>query len=129
VFQLKQVKDIETRLELTGKHDLMDNIQVDLIFSFISFLTRLSPPQMYLLGLPNKLGPLGYLALHHVLEDAEDEEDEEAEVAVEQVLPYNGNISLLLLLLLSPLDPSGACHCQNLPAQQGLHRPCPPPLD
>ena len=23
--------------------------------------------QLYLLGLPNKLGPLGFLALHHVL--------------------------------------------------------------
>ena len=30
--------------------------------------------QLYLLGLPNKLGPLGYIALHHVL-DAADEED------------------------------------------------------
>ena len=31
--------------------------------------------QLYLLGLPNKLGPLGFLALHHVLT-----EEEEADV-------------------------------------------------
>ena len=29
---------------------------------------------MYLLGLPNKLGPLGYIALHHVLDGADEEE-------------------------------------------------------
>ena len=27
---------------------------------------------MYLLGLPNKLGPLGYIALHHVLDGADE---------------------------------------------------------
>ena len=29
---------------------------------------------MYLLGLPNKLGPLGYIALHHVLDNADEPE-------------------------------------------------------
>ena len=29
---------------------------------------------MYLLGLPNKLGPLGYIALHHVLDNADEQE-------------------------------------------------------
>merc|ERR1712037_114896 len=46
---LIQVEDIEMRLEMKKPHDLMDHIQ------------------LYLLGLPNKLGPLGFLALHHVL--------------------------------------------------------------
>merc|ERR1711936_1458317 len=46
---LMQVNDIEMRLEMKKPHDLMDHIQ------------------LYLLGLPNKLGPLGFLALHHVL--------------------------------------------------------------
>jgi len=46
---LIQVDDIEMRLEMKKPHDLMDHIQ------------------LYLLGLPNKLGPLGFLALHHVL--------------------------------------------------------------
>merc|ERR1719341_2169121 len=46
---LIQVDDIEVRLEMKKPHDLMDHIQ------------------LYLLGLPNKLGPLGFLALHHVL--------------------------------------------------------------
>merc|ERR1719474_1967035 len=55
---LVQVTDIETRLEMKKPHDLMDHVQ------------------LYLLGLPNKLGPLGFLALHHVLT-----EEEEADVA------------------------------------------------
>ena len=29
---------------------------------------------MYLLGLPNKLGPLGYIALHHVLDSGDEEQ-------------------------------------------------------
>merc|ERR1719474_414707 len=57
---LVQVPDIETRLEMTKPHDLMDHVQ------------------LYLLGLPNKLGPLGFLALHHVL--TEEEEVDAAEV-------------------------------------------------
>ena len=35
---------------------------------------------MYLLGLPNKLGPLGFIALHHVLDGADEEEEEEGEI-------------------------------------------------
>merc|ERR1719357_1444405 len=50
---LVQVTDIETRLEMKKPHDLMDHVQ------------------LYLLGLPNKLGLLGFLALHHVLTDEE----------------------------------------------------------
>merc|ERR1719153_553553 len=55
---LVQVPDIETRLEMTKRHDLIDHVQ------------------LYLLGLPNKLGPLGFLALHRILT-----EEEEANVA------------------------------------------------
>jgi len=47
------VPDMEKKLELDDDYDLLDNIQ------------------LYLLGLPNKLGPLGYIALHHVLEGEE----------------------------------------------------------
>ena len=53
-----QVANIETRLEMKKPHNLMDHAQ------------------LYLLGLPNKLGPLGFLALHHVLT-----EEEEVDVA------------------------------------------------
>ena len=36
--------------------------------NFLVALTTHRPLlQLYLLGLPNKLGPLGFLALHHVL--------------------------------------------------------------
>merc|ERR1712059_55989 len=55
---LIQVEDIDSKLDLKQKHDLLDNIQ------------------LYLLGLPNKIGPLGFLALNHVLEEEEDDEDE-----------------------------------------------------
>merc|ERR1712243_350306 len=58
---LIQVNDIEKRLEMKKPHDLMDHIQ------------------LYLLGLPNKLGPLGFLALHHVLTT------EEVDVAASKV--------------------------------------------
>lgn len=51
---LGQVNNINAKLELSAPKDLMDNIQ------------------LYLLGLPNKLGPLGFMALHHVLEDEEE---------------------------------------------------------
>jgi len=53
---LVKVPGLEDKLGMTSDYDLLDNIQ------------------LYLLGLPNKLGPLGYIALHHVL-DAADEED------------------------------------------------------
>merc|ERR550519_2770368 len=59
------VPDIETKLEMEAPHDLLDHVQ------------------LYLLGLPNKLGPLGFLALHHILE----EEEEEKEVAAPEPTP------------------------------------------
>ena len=48
---LSRVEGIDSKLELSEEQDLMDNIQ------------------MYLLGAPNKLGPLGFFGLQHVLED------------------------------------------------------------
>merc|ERR1719191_994296 len=50
---LSQIPALATKLELEKEYDLLDNVQ------------------LYLLGLPNKLGPLGYIALHHVLEGEE----------------------------------------------------------
>merc|ERR1711970_519531 len=47
---LAEVPEIADKLDFVDEYDLEDNIQ------------------LYLLGLPNKLGPLGYIALHHVLE-------------------------------------------------------------
>eukprot|EP00092_Neocalanus_flemingeri_P081146 GFUD01101289.1.p1 GENE.GFUD01101289.1~~GFUD01101289.1.p1 ORF type:complete len:148 (-),score=51.15 GFUD01101289.1:321-764(-) len=47
---LSQVPELSAKLEFSSEYDLRDNIQ------------------LYLLGLPNKLGPLGYFAMHHVLE-------------------------------------------------------------
>ena len=41
--------------------------------------------QLYLLGLPNKLGPLGYIALHHVLED-DGEDGKSVDLVVEPVV-------------------------------------------
>merc|ERR1712228_176402 len=52
---LVQVPEIATKLNLEKDYDLLDNIQ------------------LYLLGLPNKIGPLGYIALHNALEG--DDED------------------------------------------------------
>ena len=45
--------------------------------------------QLYLLGLPNKLGPLGYIALHQVLEELEDAEGdgEIVDIKVEPAAP------------------------------------------
>jgi len=54
---LIQVPEISSKL--SKEYDLLDNIQ------------------LYLLGLPNKLGPLGYIALHNVLEDEDEEQKEE----------------------------------------------------
>merc|ERR1712142_1001763 len=45
---LSQIPALATKLELEKEYDLLDNVQ------------------LYLLGLPNKLGPLGYIALHNV---------------------------------------------------------------
>merc|ERR1712038_539490 len=50
---LVRVPNIEVKLELSHNKDLLDNIQ------------------LYLLGLPNKLGPLGFIALHQVLDGEE----------------------------------------------------------
>jgi len=55
---LEKVPMLEEKLGMTsGSNELLDNIQ------------------LYLLGLPNKLGPLGYIALHHVLDGADEPED------------------------------------------------------
>merc|ERR1719309_1712949 len=67
---LIQVPEISSKLKLSKEYDLLDNIQ------------------LYLLGLPNKLGPLGYIALHHVLED-EAEEGEVVDVVIEPVIPVS----------------------------------------
>merc|ERR1712098_717688 len=48
---LSQIEDLEDKLKLSDDSDLSDNIR------------------LYLLGLPNRLGPLGYVALHQVLEE------------------------------------------------------------
>merc|ERR1712025_961073 len=53
---LSQIPALATKLELEKEYDLLDNVQ------------------LYLLGLPNKLGPLGYIALHQVLEELEEAE-------------------------------------------------------
>eukprot|EP00091_Calanus_sinicus_P025717 TRINITY_DN996_c0_g1_i9.p1 TRINITY_DN996_c0_g1~~TRINITY_DN996_c0_g1_i9.p1 ORF type:complete len:211 (-),score=82.66 TRINITY_DN996_c0_g1_i9:214-846(-) len=63
---LIQVPEVATKLELSHDYDLLDNVQ------------------LYLLGLPNKLGPLGYIALHHVLED-DGEDGKVVDVIVEPV--------------------------------------------
>jgi len=55
---LEKIPNIESKLELKAEADLLDNVQ------------------LYLLGLPNKLGPLGFIALHHVLDGADEEEEE-----------------------------------------------------
>jgi len=67
---LNQVPEIGEKLDFDDEYDLLDNIQ------------------LYLLGLPNKLGPLGYIALHHVLED-EAEEGEVVDVVIEPVIPVS----------------------------------------
>merc|ERR1719290_976763 len=58
---LMGVEGLVKKLELESTDDLRDNIQ------------------LYLLGLPNKLGPLGYIALHKVLEDEVDDTDDGAD--------------------------------------------------
>merc|ERR1719470_690365 len=62
---LKQIPAVSTKLELTQEHDLLDNVQ------------------LYLLGLPNKLGPLGYIALHNVLEEMDEADGEIVDIKVE----------------------------------------------
>merc|ERR1719442_335010 len=55
---LDQIPSLAEKLELRKDYDLLDNVQ------------------LYLLGLPNKLGPLGYIALHNVLEELDDADGE-----------------------------------------------------
>jgi len=65
---LKQIPALATKLELRKEVDLLDNIQ------------------LYLLGLPNKLGPLGYIALKQVLEEIDEADGEIVDIKVEPVL-------------------------------------------
>merc|ERR1712058_41828 len=65
---LIQVPELATKLELRKEVDLLDNIQ------------------LYLLGLPNKLGPLGYIALKQVLEEIDEADGEIVDIKVEPVL-------------------------------------------
>merc|ERR1711970_411941 len=51
---LRRIPALVTKLQLEEEYDLLDNVQ------------------LYLLGLPNKLGPLGYVALQYVLEELDD---------------------------------------------------------
>merc|ERR1739838_1283558 len=64
-----QIPSLAEKLELRKEYDLLDNVQ------------------LYLLGLPNKLGPLGYIALHNVLEELDDADDGEiVDIKVEPVV-------------------------------------------
>merc|ERR1712215_305496 len=66
---LDQIPTLAEKLELRKEYDLLDNVQ------------------LYLLGLPNKLGPLGYIALHNVLEELDDADDGEiVDIKVEPVV-------------------------------------------
>merc|ERR1712142_384887 len=49
---LLKIPDVDTKLQLDDEYSLEDHCK------------------LYLLGLPNKLGPLGFLALHSILESA-----------------------------------------------------------
>merc|ERR1712126_231821 len=65
---LVKVPGLEDKLGMTSDYDLLDNIQ------------------LYLLGLPNKLGPLGYIALKQVLEEIDEADGEIVDIKVEPVL-------------------------------------------
>merc|ERR1712055_835650 len=65
---LHQIPSLAQKLELKKDYDLLDNVQ------------------LYLLGLPNKLGPLGYIALHNVLEELDDADGEIVDIKVEPVV-------------------------------------------
>merc|ERR1739842_57733 len=65
---LHQIPSLAQKLELKKDYDLLDNVQ------------------LYLLGLPNKLGPLGYIALHSVLEELE-EDGKIVDIKVESAAP------------------------------------------
>merc|ERR1719482_511527 len=59
------IPELAQKLELKQEYDLLDNVQ------------------LYLLGLPNKLGPLGYIALHSVLEELEEDDGKIVDIKVE----------------------------------------------
>merc|ERR1719158_1791362 len=64
----EDIEDLRMLAEMMNGYDLLDNVQ------------------LYLLGLPNKLGPLGYIALHNVMEELQDEVDGEiVDIKVEPV--------------------------------------------
>merc|ERR1711909_182563 len=66
---LNHIPELAQKLELKKEYDLLDNVQ------------------LYLLGLPNKLGPLGYIALHNILEELDDADDGEiVDIKVEPVV-------------------------------------------
>merc|ERR1719348_1510279 len=62
---LINVPNLKLKLEIVNNNDLLDNIQ------------------LYLLGLPNKLGPLGYIALHHILDGESEGNGEIVDVIVD----------------------------------------------
>jgi len=62
---LINVPNLKLKLEIVSNNDLLDNIQ------------------LYLLGLPNKLGPLGYIALHHILDGESEGNGEIVDVIVD----------------------------------------------
>merc|ERR1711913_94691 len=62
---LVQVPNLKIKLEIANNNDLLDNIQ------------------LYLLGLPNKLGPLGFIALHHILDGESEGNGEIVDVIVD----------------------------------------------
>merc|ERR1711970_1144097 len=64
---LRQIPALVTKLKLEEEYDLFDNVQ------------------LYLLGLPNKLGPLGYVALQYVLEELDASDGEIIDIKVESV--------------------------------------------
>merc|ERR1711955_18471 len=66
---LKQIPSLVIKLQLVEEYDLLDNVQ------------------LYLLGLPNKLGPLGYVALQYVLEELDDSDGEIVDIKVESLQP------------------------------------------
>jgi len=62
---LVKIPNLRLKLEIASDNDLLDNIQ------------------LYLLGLPNKLGPLGYIALHHILDGESEGNGEIVDVIVD----------------------------------------------
>ena len=83
---LKQIPSLVTKLQLVEEYDLLDNVQVCFLASFTSVNSNIVL-QLYLLGLPNKLGPLGYVALQYVLEELNDSDGEIVDIKVESLQP------------------------------------------